>query len=76
MKKLIYVFIPMLALSVSFTACNKDEGTTPPPTTPPPTPNPAPTPFTPTPSNVDGALVAIKMAYTTDQPVIGPVAIN
>lgn len=63
MKKLIYILVPVLALSLA--SCNKTEDT--------PTPDPTPTtPTTPTPPSpsqegANAALIAIRMTYSTTQ---------
>ena len=71
MKKLMYILVPALALSI--VSCNKKDTTT----TPTPTPTPAATPTPPSPSvaGVDAAFVGLTMTYTTVQVGI-PISLN
>lgn len=71
MKRFTKMMIPVVALAIGFTSCDKTT-TTPTTTTPTPTPNPtptAPTPVTPTPSgNYWGVMVALKMKFSYTMP--------
>lgn len=79
MKRFTKMMIPVVALAIGFTSCDKT--TTTPTPTPTPTPNPtptAPTPVTPTPSgNYWGVMVALKMTFSYTMPQLPmPVSID
>ncbi|MBS1585099.1 MAG: hypothetical protein JSS82_06080 [Bacteroidetes bacterium] len=71
MKKLIYILVP--ALSISIVSCNKKEDPT--PTTPVTTTPTTPTPPSPNVPGVYGAFVSLVMTYSTTQVGI-PVDLN
>jgi hypothetical protein len=62
MKKLIYILVPALALSI--VSCNKKDDTTPTPSTPVAT---TPTPPSPSVEGVYGAFVSLVMTFSTTQ---------
>lgn len=78
MKTVNLTIASAIALVISFSSCKKDEvKNTPTTTTPTPTSTTGPTPQTPMPSggNISGALISLKMKYTT-QPTGSPMPID
>lgn len=68
MKKLTYLLTPALVLAITLASCDKVKNpVNTNPTNPTPTQTTAPTPQTPAPSNVDGALAAVKMKFKIEQ---------
>lgn len=63
MKKLSLLFVPAVTLAVLFTSCKKTENAN-------PANNTGPTPVSPTPGNVNGALVSLQMDYSYTNPNI------
>jgi hypothetical protein len=77
MTRFIYKSVPVFALIVALASCKKDTTTTTPttPTTPTNTQGPQPVTPMPTGNNLSGALISIKMKYTT-QPTGSPIPID